>query len=203
LHCTSHFPPTRDVELENWLGNWLHHCAPGANDSKQRARSGYQLVYFKGGYVLHMLRMMLHDFARNDDSRFIAMMREFASTFQNRNASTEDFKAIVDRHFRADMRWFFDQWVYGTEVPKITVEYSLTDSEQGAMFAGTLRQRGVSPEFRVIMPVVFRFKAGGAVARITATGAATPSQFQLPERPESVEFNPLDAVLCELEVKRM
>jgi hypothetical protein len=177
-----------------WLGQRL---------STEKHSSGYQLVYFKGGYVLHMLRMLLHDFARNDDSRFIAMMREFASTFQNRNASTEDFKAIVDRHFRADMRWFFDQWVYGIEVPKITVEYSLTDNEQGAMLAGTFRQRGVSPEFRVIMPVVLRFKAGGAVARISAAGAATPFQLQLRERPESVEFNPLDAVLCELEVKRL
>jgi hypothetical protein len=33
-------------------------------------------------------------------------------------------------------------------------------------------------------------------------GEASPFQAQLRERPESIEFNPLDSVLCRLEVKK-
>ena len=41
-----------------------------------------------------MLRMMLYDHTRGDDSRFIAMMKEFVQTNAGKGASTADFKAV-------------------------------------------------------------------------------------------------------------
>jgi aminopeptidase N len=72
-----------------------------------------------------MLRVLLYDYTRGDDSRFIEMMKEFVQTNAGKGASTADFKAVCDKYFGGDMGWFFEQWVYGTNIPKITIEYNI------------------------------------------------------------------------------
>ena len=47
-----------------WMGQRL--------DTEKTPAAFQYLVYAKGGFVLHMLRMLLYDYARGDDSRFIA-----------------------------------------------------------------------------------------------------------------------------------
>jgi aminopeptidase N len=151
-----------------------------------------------------MLRMMLYDFARNDDARFVQLMHDYTKEYANQSASTEDFKRVVERHFGQDMSWFFNQWVYGTEIPSITVEYTLADQEKGVVLKGTIRQSGVSPEYRSLVPFLLRFPNNGAVSgKLQARGATTNFSIALPVRPEGVEFNPLDAILCDLEVKKL
>jgi len=162
-----------------------------------------RVVYSKGAYVLHMLRMMMYDFGQRDDSRFIAMMQDFAATYGGRDASTEDFQAIVSKHQKLDMSWFFNQWVHGTGIPQISIQYSVAPNEKGAFVQGTISQRGVSNDFVTIMPVRVLFGKSGGVGRIVVQGESAPIKLQLPSMPDSLEFNPLQAVLCDLEVKKM
>ena len=98
-----------------WMGQRL---------STRRTPGAYgKLIYAKGGYVLHMLRSIMND-RKTGDQPFIVMMRDFVKTHFNKNASTESFKKVVEKHMtkRMDldgngkMDWFFDQWVYGTAV---------------------------------------------------------------------------------------
>jgi hypothetical protein len=176
-----------------WLGHRL---------SAEKMPWASRLMYSKGAYVLHTLRMMLYDYSRSDDTRFVRMMRDFATEYAGKSATTEDFKRIVDRHFGQDMSWFFNQWVYGTTIPHITVEYTVAAQDKGAVLKGTIRQSGVPADYRSWVPVLLRMPNKGAVSgKIQALGETTSFQFPLPAQPESVEFNPLDALLCELEVK--
>ncbi len=102
-----------------WMGRRIR--------SSQTAPSSYQnLVYSKGAYVLQMLRMQLFEDRNPDrDHRFKAMMQDYCKTFDNKPASTEDFKAVVERHMlrgmdldgNHKMDWFFNQYVYGTGMP--------------------------------------------------------------------------------------
>ena len=93
------------------------------------------LVYPKGAYILHMIRMMMYN-GKTGDARFSKMMKDFVATHFNKDVSTEDFKAIVEKHITPEMDidkngkmdWFFDQWVYGTEVPAYKLEYSVNKS---------------------------------------------------------------------------
>ena len=79
-----------------------------------------RLIYPKGAYVLHMLRMMMLD-RRTGDQEFKAMMQDFVKTYSGKAATTEDFKATVEKHMTPDMKaigdgkmdWFFDEYVYG------------------------------------------------------------------------------------------
>ena len=64
------------------------------------APDGYNtVIYDKGGYVLEMLRaMMFNSRSQDPDENFKAMMQDFTKTYAGKAASTEDFKAIVEKH---------------------------------------------------------------------------------------------------------
>ena len=55
------------------------------------------LIYPKGGYILHMIRMMMWD-RRTGDQQFKTMMQDFVKTYSGRDATTEDFQAMVEKH---------------------------------------------------------------------------------------------------------
>lgn len=95
-------------------------------------QGSYQdLIYSKGGYVLQMIGMPLMD-PRNPDPEHIfkETMQDYCKTYDNKAASTEDFKATVEKHItkgmdpdgNQKMDWFFNEYVYGTGMP----QYSLT-----------------------------------------------------------------------------
>jgi hypothetical protein len=177
-----------------WLGDRL---------SSEKTPTAYRLVYTKGGYVLHMLRMLLRDFVRGDDARFMGMMHDYVDAWRGKNASTADFKAIVDKHFGGDMSWFFQQYVYGTEVPEVQIRYSVTGAGAELALNVEISQKGVSPDFVTWMPVVVTTEKGSISGKLLARGATTPAKIPLPAPLKTVEFNPLNAVLCDLKVTKL
>ena len=99
-----------------------------------RTENAYQNVtYPKGAYVLQMLRSMMYD-PDDQDKAFIAMMHDFVESHREQAATTESFKAIAEKHMTKMMDlgrngrldWFFDEWVYGTQVPRYHFEYQLS-----------------------------------------------------------------------------
>ncbi|HWO03033.1 MAG TPA: carboxypeptidase regulatory-like domain-containing protein [Blastocatellia bacterium] len=159
-----------------------------------------RLVYPKGGYVLHMLRWMMHD-RKTGDERFIAMMHDFVKTYFNQNASTEGFKAVVEKHMtpvmdldgNRRMDWFFKDWVFGTDVPSYKLEYSLTPESGGkVLLAGVLTQSGVSPSFKMLVPIYLDFDGNiQRLGQVNVTGNASTQEFKvrLPQRPKRVFLN--------------
>ena len=49
------------------------------------------------------------------------------------------------------MDWFFNEWVYGTEMPSYKFDYQL--GPDGTSFSGKLTQSGVSDQFKMRVPV--------------------------------------------------
>ena len=183
-----------------WMGSRLNTPKTGAAYSK--------LIYSKGGYVLHMLRQMMFDSQETGDERFIAMMRDFVETHHNRDATTESFQKVVEKHMtpamnldgNGKMDWFFRQWVYGNEVPSYEFQYSLTPAGGGkAQLKGTITQSGVSDEFVMLVPVYVKTK--NRLIRLGASGIAgnTTSEFEvmLPLMPDEVVLNAKYDVLAE------
>jgi hypothetical protein len=56
------------------------------------------------------------------------------------------------------MDWFFNEWVYGTEIPSYKFEYQL--SADGTGFSGRITQSGVSDSFKMRVPVYIDFGKG-------------------------------------------
>jgi hypothetical protein len=177
-----------------WLGRRL------ARSESQGA--DYQVViYNKGGLVLHALRQMMSVARSQDpDERFKAMMKDFCMTYNNQPASTEDFKAIVEKHMlpgmdvqgNGKMDWFFRQYVYGTGVPEYRLHYTLEDAGNGQWkLSGRVAQSGVPEGWMDAVPIYITHSKG-KVARlgmIAVTQREMPFSITLPVKPESVVLN--------------
>ncbi|HYW71064.1 MAG TPA: carboxypeptidase regulatory-like domain-containing protein [Pyrinomonadaceae bacterium] len=128
--------------------------------SSGKTYAAYQfLVYPKGAFILHMLRQMMWDAAGGGDKRFMAMMHDFIKSHYNQDVSTEDLKQTVEKFMtkqmdmdgNGKMDWFFNEYVYGTEMPSYKFEYELSDG--GTTLNGHVTQSGVSDNFKMLVPV--------------------------------------------------
>jgi hypothetical protein len=189
----------RDILEKNRFGRRPNDAGPiwmGLRLGTAKNPGAYsQLVYPKGAYVLHMLRWMMWDRETGDD-RFIAMMHDFVKTYLHQNASTEGFKRIVERHMTPAMNidnngrmdWFFNEWVYGSEIPSYKLEYSITPDSGKFLLTGSLTQSGVSEGFKMLVPVYLDFD--GNIMRLgeaTLAGNSTaPIKVRLPQKPKRV-----------------
>jgi len=128
-----------------------------------------RLIYPKGAYILHMLRMMMRD-PRSGDQRFKEMMQDFVNSFRGKPATTEDFKAVVERHMTPEMDaagdkkmdWFFDEYVYGTQLPTQRVDYANFDTgpDGDVVMSIKISQSGVNDKFRMVVPVYLEHQDG-------------------------------------------
>jgi hypothetical protein len=65
-------------------------------------------VYWRGAWVLHMLRRVM------GDASFFEALRAYAADarFAYRNATTADFRKVCEQYYGESLAWFFDQWVF-------------------------------------------------------------------------------------------
>jgi len=169
-----------------------------------------RLIYPKGAYILHMLRMMMAD-NRTGDQNFKEMMRDFVKTYSGQPATTEDFKAMVEKHMTPDMKaagdgtmgWFFDEYVYGTALPSYKVDSSFdTNAEGDVVMNLKLTQSNVDDHFRMIVPVYLEFADNRVVrlGRVRIAGNNTVDQKVplkgLKEKPRRLLINYMADVLA-------
>lgn len=139
-----------------------------------------RLIYPKGAYILHMIRMMMYS-NQTGDQNFKETMHDFTSSFSGRAATTEDFKATVEKHMTVDMQrigsgkmdWFFDEYVYGTALPMYKLESSFDKNADGdVVFGFKVTQSGVTDKFRMLVPVYLELSDNRVVSlgRVTLVG---------------------------------
>src|SRR5580704_12018386 len=92
------------------------------------------------------------------------------------------------------MDWFFDAWVYGTELPSYSLEYSIDKR----VLSGKLTQSGVSEGFRMRVPVYVKVGARNVmIAAFSMAGNRTHEfRVELPEQPKKVLLNANFDILC-------
>ena len=157
------------------------------------------IVYEKGAYILHMLRSMLLDPETGSDERFRQMMRDYATAHIGGIMSTRSFEAAVTDAFGEPMDWFFDQWVYGVEVPTYRVDLDVRADNAGFVLEGTVRQEDVSADFRMPVPIRLTFEDHPPMIRqIWVDRDEVRVDLPLPARPRRVEFNHHHAVLAKI-----
>ena len=109
-----------------------------------------QMVYQKGGWTLHMLRGQIGDKA------FWSGIRDYYRRYRDSNASTDDFRKVMEENSGTDLGWFFDQWLnrpgspvleggwrYDAAAKKIKIE--LAQTQPGSSYRLPL-ELGVSAE---------------------------------------------------------
>jgi aminopeptidase N len=155
------------------------------------------LVYPKGAYILHMIRMMMWS-PKEGDQRFIDTMHDFLASYRLQAATTEDFKAVVEKHMSSGMDldgnhrmdWFYNQYVYGTELPTYHFESQVTQNGDATSLHFKLAQLGVSANFRMLVPVYLEL-ADGKITRLGMIPMIGSTTFErtlsLPKYPSPVK----------------
>jgi hypothetical protein len=163
-------------------------------------RSYQAVIYDKGGYILHMLRMMLQNPKdKFPDAPFASMMQDFTQSFDGTAASTEDFKAIVEKHMTKamdldgnhSMDWFFRQYVYGTGFAHYDFHYNIESLGDGKFkLSGTLNRTQGPEGWKDALPVYVHVgKETRRIGMIEAREALNPFELVLPFNPEKVSIN--------------
>lgn len=125
-------------------------------------------------------------------------MHDFVATYKMKTATTEDFKAIVEKHMSPvmdldgnhTMNWFFDEYVYGTGLPHYHFESQITSSGEGSTLHIKLTQTGVTDNFKNIVPIYLEFADGKAMrlGNVRIAGGGTIEQnISLPKFPSPLK----------------
>jgi hypothetical protein len=185
-----------------WLGERIA-------SSETDGGSYQELIYSKGAFVLQMLRMQLMD-ARNPDPDhlFKDMMQDYCKTFDNKAASTDDFKAIVEKHMTRGMDldgnhrmdWFFDQYVYGTGIPQYSFHASLEGTADGKTHVkGEFVRSGVPATWKDDVSLYGHM--GDKTVRLGTLSVTHPSEpfdFTLPAKLDRVSVNDYEDLLADV-----
>jgi aminopeptidase N len=172
-----------------WLGLRLN--TPKTPDAYRR------MVYPKGAYILQMIRMLMRD-DKTGDQDFSDMLKDYVKTHLYKNATSESFLAVVAKHMKPamdadgshNMNWFRKEWIYGTDLPKYRLDYSLKASGGGKIrLTAKLTESDVSPDFVMRVPIYLDFD--GRIVRagsVLMHGNTTTPEFSidLPKRPKRV-----------------
>jgi hypothetical protein len=157
----------------------------GARVSNSKSGEGvYQmLIYSKGAYVLHMLEMMYWT-PNGQEEAFKRSMQQFVSEYSGKAATTEDWKNSMERSMPKSLDlqgdgkldWFFDEYVYGTELPHYTVSSDFSVGADGITSAHLkLSQSNVSKSFAMLVPLYLQMQNGTTVkvANVAIHGSET------------------------------
>jgi len=123
-------------------------------------------------------------------------------------ASTAGFQKVVERHMVPAMNatgdgkldWFFNQWVYGTEIPRYTSDLKVEAAGEETHIHGTIRQQGVSKDFRAIVPIYVEFGKNetariGMLPLIGEVSVPVDVKLKLPQKPRRAYLNAHGEVL--------
>jgi hypothetical protein len=110
------------------------------------------VVYGKGSWIIHMLRRKM------GDNAFLKMLAALRKQFDDKTISTEEFRNFAatflpPKSTDAKLEAFFDQWVYGTGVPELKIDYKISGKAPLWRVTGTVTQKGVGDEFVSEVPV--------------------------------------------------
>jgi len=121
----------------------------GPNGGRNRT----SLLYDKGPYVLHMLRVQL------DDEKYMKVMRGLQEHFRNQNITTEMLVREVNTVTGADYTSFFDQWFWDVGIPTFRYTWRTEKQPDGKfLIIVHVRQDDKVNFKKVLMPVQIHFK---------------------------------------------
>jgi len=146
------------------------------------------LVDNKGAAVLHMLRRVVGDDA------FFRGVRRFYSTSRFRKVGTDDLRKAFEAETGRSLERFFEQWIYGSTLPRLKVQYRIEGSE----LAVHVDQLG--DVFEVPVTLTLQYQGGKKTdIVVTVKDQSTDQRIRLDAPLQSVAVNKDDGILAEID----
>ena len=150
-----------------------------------------QLVYQKGGWVLHMLRQEI------GTDRFWAGIRDYYRRYRDQNASTDDLRQVMEQVSGKDLRWFFTQWLTRSGVPFVEGGWRFAPDRQ--RLEVTLRQTQEVDPFRLNVEIGLVENDGATrVERVAFETRENQFVFAVKALPKAVVLDPNTALMARI-----
>jgi len=148
------------------------------------------LVYRKGGWTLHMLRGLI------GTETFWTGIREYYRRYRDGNASTADFRQVMEQASGQQLSWFFDQWLHRAGIPEVAgdwrydaaakqIQVELSQTQTGAIYRLPIEIGTTQPDGQV------------RVERVELTGRAGRFVLKVDAEPGAVTLDPNTWVLMQ------
>jgi len=157
----------------------------------RRVTSG--ATYQKGSWILHMLRNRLGDEA------FWTGIRAYYARYMNGNATTSDFRTVMEEVSGLDLGIFFEQWLYSGGNPRLEGAWSY-DSGAQAVRIDIRQTQTTGPTFDLPLEIGIYFDGADLPATVeTLSIDGRTHQFVVPvdRRPTNVVLDPYVKTLFE------
>ncbi|MDE3003206.1 MAG: M1 family metallopeptidase [Gemmatimonadota bacterium] len=159
----------------------------------RRVTSG--ATYQKGSWVLHMLRSQV------GDEVFWRGIREYYARYMNGNATTTDFRTVMEEASGLDLGLFFEQWLYNGGNPRLEGWWDY-DASTRAVRIEINQTQTAGPTFELPLEIGIHFDATSLPGTIhDVVVDARSHRFVIPvdEEPTHVTLDPNVKTLFESE----
>jgi aminopeptidase N len=151
-----------------------------------------EVTYQKGGAVLHMLREQVGTDA------FWRAVNTYLNRHKFGSVESTDLRRAMEEASGQDLGWFFEQWVYGTGSPNLTVARSYSARSKTLTLTVTQTQGPEAltpPAFRLPMDVQIVTPAGKNVQKLDVTRRTQVFTYRLDGPPSDVIIDPEDKII--------
>lgn len=163
-------------------------------DDMSKVTTGMQ--YQKGAWTLHMLRGIV------GTDTFWEGIRAYYREYRDANASTADFRRVMEEASGQELGWFFDQWLRQGGIPAINVKWRY-DADAAVVRLTLSQVQAGSARFRGPITVRLRFSDGSYLdTRVDMAPAGTAISVAVEQAPSALQVDPETWVLARTNVDR-
>ena len=147
-----------------------------------------QIVYQKGAWALHMLRGQI------GTEKFWAGIREYYKRFRDGNASTQEFRQVMEDMSGSNLGWFFQQWLYHAGSPAVDGGWKYNAATRKVEI--DLAQTQAGDAFRLPLEVAVK-GSQVKIEKIEMTAKQQKFEIAADQEPASVELDPNTWILMD------
>jgi aminopeptidase N len=149
--------------------------------------------YQKGSWVLHMLRQEI------GDEKFWEGLRQYYRQYQFSNATTDDFRKVMETVSGRDLKGYFDQWVSRAGQPKLEVTWQYDPRLKQTKVIVEQKQEAL-----YTFPLELGFVTGAAGQLEKVQISSKKQQFMIPGAPPAgITLDPNTVLLFEGTVRQI
>ncbi|WP_333821385.1 M1 family metallopeptidase [Ohtaekwangia sp.] len=147
--------------------------------------------YEKGSWILHMLRSEIGDEA------FWAGLQNYYRLYRNSNATTENFRQVMEDASGKKLDVFFTQWLYRAGHPMLEWSWNYDAKTQSVNV--TVNQAQAGDAFQVSLEIGIYTGNGqsGEVERVWLDKKSNKFSFKTGQKPLKIELDPNTSLLYE------